>query len=40
MSSTNTFTQQQWIAEQAREHPERVFTTLHRCIDYEWMQEA
>ena len=40
MSSTNTFTKQQWIAEQAREHPERVFTTLHRCIDYEWMQEA
>ena len=23
-----------------REHPERVFTTLHRFIDYEWMQEA
>ncbi len=40
MSSTNMSTQRQWIAEQAREHPERVFTTLHRCIDPEWMQEA
>ena len=40
MSSTNTSTQRQWIAEQARKHPERVFTTLHRCIDLEWMQEA
>ena len=40
MSSTNTSTQRQWIAEQARKHPERVFTTLHRFIDLEWMQEA
>ena len=40
MSSTNTSTQRQWIAEQARKHPERVFTTLHRCMDLEWMQEA
>ena len=40
MSSTNTSTKRQWIAEQAREHPERVFTTLHRFIDLEWMQEA
>ena len=40
MSSTNTSTQRQWIAEQAREHPARVFTTLHRFIDLEWMQEA
>ena len=40
MSSTNTSTQRQWIAEQAREHPERVFTTLHRHLDLTWMQEA
>ena len=40
MSSTNTFTKRQWIAEQAMKHPERVFTTLHRFIDLEWMQEA
>ena len=36
----NTFTKQQWIAEQAREHPERVFTSLHHLIDGEWMREA
>ena len=35
-----TFTKQQWIAEQAREHPERVFTSLHHLIDGEWMREA
>ena len=40
MSSTNTSTQRQWIAEKAREHPEWVFTTLHRFIDLEWMREA
>ena len=40
MSSTNTSTARQWIANQAREHPERVFTTLHRFIDLEWMREA
>ena len=40
MSSTNTYTKRQWIAEQAREHPERVFTTLHRFIDLDWMREA
>ena len=40
MSSTNTSTQRQWIAEQARGHPERVFTTLHRHLDLTWMQEA
>ena len=26
--------------EQARTHPERVFTTLHHLIDGEWMHEA
>ena len=40
MSSMNTSTKRQWIAEQAREYPERVLTTLHRFIDFEWMQEA
>ena len=40
LSSTNTYTKQQWIAEQARKHPERVFTSLHHPIDREWMLEA
>ncbi|MCY4382613.1 MAG: hypothetical protein OXE44_05620 [Nitrospinae bacterium] len=40
LSSTNTYTKQQWIAEQAREYPERVFTSLHHLIDGEWMREA
>ena len=37
---TNTSTKQQWIAEQARAHPERVFTSLHHLIDIDWMREA
>ncbi len=40
MSSTNTSTKRQWIAELAGEHPEWVFTTLHRHLDLEWMREA
>ncbi|MCY3768622.1 MAG: group II intron reverse transcriptase/maturase [Gammaproteobacteria bacterium] len=40
MNFTNTYTKQQWIAEQARRHPERVFTTLHRQVDMEWMRES
>lgn len=28
------------LKEQAREHPERVFTTLHHLIDVEFLQEA
>ena len=40
LSSTNTSTKQQWIAEQARAHPERVFTSLHHLIDIDWMREA
>ena len=36
----NTYTKQQWIAEQAREHPERVFTSLRHLIDGDWMREA
>ena len=40
LGSTNTSTKQQWIAEQARKHPERVFTSLHHLIDDDWMLEA
>ena len=40
LGSTNTSTKQQWIAEQARQHPERVFTSLHHLIDIDWMREA
>ena len=39
-SSTNTSTKQQWIAEEARKHPERVFTSLNHLIDIDWMREA
>ena len=39
-SFTNTSTKQQWIAEQARTHPERVFTSLNHLIDIDWMREA
>jgi len=28
------------LAEQARRHPERVFTTLHHLIDVEFLHEA
>lgn len=34
------YTKRQWIAKQAREHPERVFTSLHHLIDLDWMFEA
>ena len=40
MSSVNTYAKRQWVAAQARERPERAFTTLHCFIDLEWMQEA
>ena len=40
LSSTNTSTKQQWIAEQVRAHPGRVFTSLHHLIDIDWMREA
>ena len=33
-------TKRQWIAEQAREHPDRVFTSLSHLIDLGWMLEA
>lgn len=34
------YTKRQWIAKQAREHPGRVFTSLHHLIDLDWMFEA
>lgn len=40
LSPVTVYTKQQWIAEQAREHPERVFTSLHHLIDLDWMFEA
>ena len=40
MSPVNVYTKRQWIAQQAREHPERVFTSLHHLIDLDWMFEA
>ena len=40
LSSTNTYMKQQWIAKQARKHPDRVFTSLHHLIDGEWIREA
>ena len=40
LSSTNTSTKRTWIAEQARQHPERVFSSLHHLIDLDWMREA
>lgn len=36
-SAMSTLTKREWIAEQAREHPERVFTSLNHLIDLEWM---
>jgi len=33
-------TKQQQIAELARTHPERVFTSLNHYIDYEWLYQA
>ena len=40
LGSTNTLTKRQWIADQARENPERAFTSLHHLIDHDWMLEA
>ena len=36
----NTSTKLAWIAEQARRHPERCYTSLHHLIDEDWMREA
>lgn len=40
LSSADTYTKQRWIAAQAKLRPERVFASLHRLIDPEWMTEA
>jgi group II intron reverse transcriptase/maturase len=40
LSPTNLSTKRQWIADLAREHPDRVLTTLHHLIDLDWMFEA
>lgn len=36
-SAMSTLTKREWIAEQAKEHPQRVFTSLNHLIDLEWM---
>ncbi len=38
--SANPSTKPQWIAAQARKHPDRVLTSVHHRIDGEWMREA
>ena len=40
LSPLNLSTKRQWIADLARKHPDRVFTSLHHLIDLEWMIEA
>ena len=40
LGSANTYTKQQWMTEQARRHPEQVFTFLHHQIDIDWMRGA
>ncbi len=40
LRSANTSTKPQWIAAQARKHPDRVFTSVHHLIDGEWMRGA
>ena len=40
MRSETVSTKLHQLAEQARRHPERVFTTLHHLIDVEFLQEA
>ncbi len=37
---TNTSTKQQWIAEQARKHLERVLSSLHPVMNIDWLREA
>lgn len=36
----STLTKREWIAERAKEHPERIFTSLNHPIDLEWMIAA
>ena len=38
--SQTVSTQLHQLSEQAKEHPERVFTTLHHLIDVEFLVEA
>ncbi len=40
LRSAHTSTKPQWIAAQARKHPDRVFTSVHHRIDGDWMREA
>lgn len=40
LTSGNVTTKLARIAELAREHPERVFRSLHHVIDVEWLREA
>jgi RNA-directed DNA polymerase len=40
LSSGNVCTKLQRIAEMAREHPERVFRSIHHVIDIAWLREA
>ena len=39
-SSKSISTQIEWIAELARKHPARVFSSLHHVIDMAWLKEA
>jgi len=40
LSSGNVSTKLARVADLAREHPERVFMSLHHVIDVEWLREA
>jgi len=40
LSSGDVCTKLQRIAEMAREHPERVFRSIHHVIDIAWLREA
>lgn len=40
LSSTNISTKIERIAELARKHPERVFSSIHHVIDMQWLREA
>jgi len=40
LSSTNISTNIERIAELARKHPERVFSSIHHVIDMQWLREA
>jgi group II intron reverse transcriptase/maturase len=40
LDSGNISTKLERIAELARKHPERMFRSIHHCIDLEWLAEA